>query len=128
MHILVAEDSPVNQKLAMTMLKRMGHDVAVAATGSEAIDLWQQKHFDLILMDVQMPEIDGLQATRRIREIEKSLGDHVPIIAMTAHAMQGDRSSCLEAGMDDYIAKPVSRKVLEDVVQRHSAGLKLRLP
>ncbi len=120
LRILLAEDSPVNQKLATVVLGKMGHRVILAPNGLEAVESWRQQSFDLILMDVQMPEMDGLEATRRIREEEKASGNHIPIIAMTAHAMSGDRERCLEAGMDDHITKPVTRKVLSDAIARHA--------
>ncbi|HTS49592.1 MAG TPA: response regulator [Bryobacteraceae bacterium] len=114
--VLVAEDNPVNQKVTVAMLHRMGHRAVVAADGAEAIVKWNEGHVDLILMDVQMPAMDGLDATRRIRLAERAGGGHVPIIAMTAHAMIGDRDRCLEAGMDDYVSKPVSRAALEQAL------------
>ncbi len=108
--ILLAEDGKANQMMAVGLLTKWGHDVTVANNGQEAVDLWRNKTFDLILMDVQMPVLDGFDATDRIREIEKQTGGHIPIVAMTARAMKGDRERCLEAGMDDYVSKPV-RKV-----------------
>jgi signal transduction histidine kinase/CheY-like chemotaxis protein/ligand-binding sensor domain-containing protein len=119
--ILVAEDNPVNQKLTTVMLTKMGHRVTLAGNGVEALAKWSQEPFDLIFMDVQMPELDGLEATRRIRQREKSTLNHVPIIAMTAHAMRGDGERCLAAGMDDYLPKPISRRDLEQAVRRHAA-------
>lgn len=116
--ILLAEDSLVNQKLAIGLLERTGHCVVVADNGAEAVAAYESRPFDLVLMDVQMPEMDGLDATRAIREAEKKTGRHVPIAAMTAHAMQGDRERCLAAGMDDYIAKPVRAKVLFETIAR----------
>ncbi len=107
LRILLVEDSIVNQRLALALLNRWGHDVTVANNGVEALELVDQREFQLALMDVQMPEMDGLEATRRIRESEQKSGGHLPIIAMTAHAMKGDRERCLEAGMDDYVSKPV---------------------
>lgn len=105
MQIMVAEDNMVNQKIAKKILSKMGYQVEIAANGKEAIDLLESRHFDLILMDVQMPEIDGLEATGIIKE---KYGTQGPvIIAMTANAMQGDREMCLDAGMDDYISKPI---------------------
>ena len=120
--ILLAEDHAVNQKLAVMALERMGHRVTVAGNGLEAIQLWRGGVFDLILMDVQMPEIDGLEATRRIRIEEKGSSRHIPIVAMTAQAMSGDCERCLKAGMDDYVSKPINRKLLAQAIQRHSAG------
>jgi len=95
--------------------------VTLAGNGVEALAKWSQEPFDLIFMDVQMPELDGLEATRRIRQREKSTLNHVPIIAMTAHAMRGDGERCLAAGMDDYLPKPISRRDLEQAVRRHAA-------
>jgi PAS domain S-box-containing protein len=107
LQILLAEDSMVNQKLAVALLEEEGHGVTVATNGKEALAATRSQRFDLILMDVQMPEMDGLEATAEIREREKQTGTHVPIIAMTAHALKGDRDRCLEAGMDGYVAKPI---------------------
>jgi CheY-like chemotaxis protein len=114
LRVLLAEDNPVNVKFATKVLEGAGHRVAVANNGNQAVELWGREAFDMILMDVQMPELDGLGATRAIREAEKGRGDgaHVPIIAMTANAMAGDREMCLAAGMDGYVAKPVKRDVL----------------
>jgi CheY-like chemotaxis protein len=97
----------VNQTVAVHLLEKRGHRVAVAATGREAVETEAREPFDLILMDVQMPEMDGLEATAAIRERERPTGRHVPILAMTAHAMKGDREQCLAAGMDGYVTKPV---------------------
>ncbi|MCH5374928.1 MAG: response regulator, partial [Planctomycetes bacterium] len=107
LRILVAEDSVVNQKLVLGLLGRYDHRVMIAENGREAVALYEQEPFDLILMDVQMPEMDGLEATREIRRREAQTGRHVPILAMTARAMKGDRELCLEAGMDGYLAKPI---------------------
>ncbi len=116
--ILLAEDNPVNQKLAIRLLESAGHNVVLASDGSAAVSLHQQRAFDLILMDVQMPELDGFAATRRIRDFEKTSGTHIPIVAMTAHAMKGDRERCLAAGMDNYISKPLHKAELLDLVQK----------
>jgi signal transduction histidine kinase/DNA-binding response OmpR family regulator len=106
--VLLAEDNPVNQKLAIRLLERQGHQVALAANGREAVEIHaQQGPFDVILMDVQMPELDGIEATRLIRRREAAGGQHTPILALTAHAMSGDRERCLAAGMDDYVSKPI---------------------
>ena len=110
--ILLAEDGRANQRLARALLERWGHTVTIAENGRIALALWQQERFDLILMDVQMPELDGLEATREIRAHEEVRGGRIPIVAMTARAMKGDRERCLEAGMDDYVAKPVRREEL----------------
>jgi len=104
--ILLAEDNIVNQKLAVKLLEKRGYRVVVASNGREAVDAFEGKRFDLILMDVQMPEMDGIKATRLIREKEAEHGRHISIVAMTAHAMKGDREKCLAAGMDDYMSKP----------------------
>jgi two-component system, sensor histidine kinase and response regulator len=107
LHILLAEDNHVNQAVATRLLTRFGHTLLLANNGEEAIDLVQQQTFDLVLMDIQMPVMDGIRATRTIREREQSTGAHIPIIAMTAHAMEGDRLRCLAAGMDGYVTKPI---------------------
>jgi hypothetical protein len=116
--ILLAEDNKVNQMLAERLLTKMGHQVTIASTGLEAFQAFSQQNFDLVLMDVQMPEMDGFEATAKIRMQERQGGRHVPVIAMTAHAMAGDRERCLMAGMDDYISKPISRKELSDAIDR----------
>ncbi len=115
--ILLAEDNLANQKLAVGVLSRQGHQVTVAETGCEAVKLWESQPFDLILMDVQMPVLDGLEATQAIRQLEQQTGTHVPIIAMTAHAMTGDRERCLAAGMDEYLSKPIrARQIAEKLL------------
>ena len=118
LHILVAEDNPVNRKLAAAMLEKMGHQVTLADNGAEALARWSEGQFDMIFMDVQMPEMDGFEATRQIRERESGRQSHIPIVAMTANAMRGDRGRCVASGMDDYIAKPISRRVLTEVIER----------
>ncbi len=112
LNILLAEDSLVNQKLGVRLLEKCGHKATVANNGKEVIDILDQKEFDLILMDVQMPEMDGFTATALIRADERKTGHHVPIIAMTAHAMRGDRERCLDSGMDGYVAKPIRSEEL----------------
>jgi PAS domain S-box-containing protein len=107
LRILLAEDNHINQRLAVGLLERYGHQVIVAENGQAAVDLFRDSEFDLILMDIQMPMLDGLEATRKIRELESGTGAHIPIIAMTAHALVGDRDRCIAAGMDDYISKPI---------------------
>jgi CheY-like chemotaxis protein len=114
LRILLAEDTPANQKLIVSLLTKRGHVVEIAHNGREAVDLARQKRFDLVLMDVQMPIMDGFQATAAIRSMAEPAKAELPIVAMTAHAMRGDRERCLAAGMDAYVAKPVdSRKFIE---------------
>jgi signal transduction histidine kinase/CheY-like chemotaxis protein len=121
LHILLAEDNLINQKLAIALLEKAGHRVSVAANGAQAVTQWREGNFDLILMDVQMPEVDGFEATRQIRHQEQATGRHVTIVATTAHAMTGDRELCLQAGMDDYISKPINREELLEVLARRGA-------
>ncbi|MCK6553185.1 ATP-binding protein [Candidatus Binatia bacterium] len=118
LRLLLAEDNPVNQQLAVRLLERRGHIVVVAANGREALAALEREQFDLVLMDVQMPEVDGLEATAAIRTRETATGNRIPIVAMTAHAMKGDRDRCLAAGMDEYIAKPVRPAELYAVIER----------
>jgi len=113
----LAEDNSVNQRLATRLLEREGHTVEVAASGREALDKLDQGQFDLVLMDVQMPDLDGLQATVRIRDRERCAGHRVPIVAMTAQAAESDRQRCLEAGMDAYISKPVHVPELMSIIE-----------
>ncbi len=120
LRILVAEDNIVNRAVATGILEKEGHVLVHAATGREAVEAFSDGFFDLILMDVQMPEMDGFEATRRIRELEEATGRHTTIVAMTAHAMAGDRERCLAAGMDDYLSKPVARSELKAALERHS--------
>jgi CheY-like chemotaxis protein len=120
LRILVAEDNPVNQMLTRKLLERCGHEVVVVDDGRSAVTAAQAHRFDVILMDVQMPEMSGFEATRRIRAHEVDAG-RVPIIALTAHAMSGDRERCLEAGMDDYLTKPIDKARLHELVARWSA-------
>ena len=126
--ILLAEDSPINQKLATALLSQLGHRVEVAKNGEEALAKLECDRYDLVLMDVQMPVLDGFEATARIRKKERGTGQHLPVIAVTAHAVKGDRQRCLNAGMDEYVSKPIRtsaitiamRNVL-DQVTRHGA-------
>lgn len=113
MNILVAEDNPVNQHVVRQMLSRMGYSCTVVSTGREAVTRFIQNHFDAILMDVQMPDMDGFSATTMIRQAERARNTHTPILALTAHAMKGDREKCLAAGMDGYISKPLNMQELE---------------
>jgi CheY-like chemotaxis protein/HPt (histidine-containing phosphotransfer) domain-containing protein len=110
LHILLAEDNPVNQKLAIRLLEKAGHRVDLACTGREALEAWENSgtaRFDVVLMDIQMPEMDGLEAAAGIRNREQGSGNRVPILAMTAHAMRGDKEKCLASGMDGYVSKPI---------------------
>lgn len=116
--VLIAEDNPVNQRVAETMLAGSGHEVTIANNGYEALEALERQTFDLVLMDVQMPEMDGLEATRRIRSLDKPWST-IPIIAMTAHAMSGDREKCLEAGMNFYLSKPFRKQQLLEVVEQY---------
>jgi CheY-like chemotaxis protein len=120
-NILLAEDNPVNQRLASTLLQRQGHRVTLANNGEEAVCAWQKGDFDLILMDMMMPQVDGIQATHRIRELEVQATPPIPrtpIIAMTANVMDGDRERCLAAGMDDYVSKPIAVHALREALAR----------
>ncbi|MFZ1947687.1 MAG: response regulator, partial [bacterium] len=118
LHILVAEDSPVNLKLVVRMLQKRGHTIVSSSNGLEALACLEKEKFDLVLMDVEMPEMDGFEATREIRAREKTTGGHVPIAAMTAHAMKGDRERCLDAGMDGYVSKPIRAQDLLETMDR----------
>ena len=119
LHILLAEDNAVNQKLAIRMLEKRGHHVAIASNGKEALAALEHRSYDLVLMDVQMPEMDGLEATKQIREKEKASGEHQAVVAMTALVMKGDRERCMEAGMDGYISKPIRPQELDEVLEKY---------
>ncbi len=121
LRFLAAEDNLVNQRLIARLLESAGHSVTVVGDGLAAVNASQQNRYDAILMDVQMPIMDGHEATRQIRHLEQTTGAHVPIIAMTAHAMKGDREKCLEAGMDDYIAKPLHKQELLQAIYEQTA-------
>jgi CheY-like chemotaxis protein/HPt (histidine-containing phosphotransfer) domain-containing protein len=122
LEVLLAEDNPVNQRVAVGILTRRGHRVTVAGNGREAVAALDGRRFDAVLMDVQMPEMGGLEATALVRALERQRGGgHVRIIAMTAHAMKGDRERCLAAGMDDYLSKPVDPKTLLEAIERADA-------
>jgi CheY-like chemotaxis protein len=116
--ILLAEDNPVNQRVVLHMLRKRGFRVDVANDGREAVEAWQRESFDLVLMDVQMPHMDGFEAVAAMREAEGHSGGHTPIVALTAHAMVEDRERCLAAGMDAYLSKPISAAQLYDAVDR----------
>jgi CheY-like chemotaxis protein len=119
--VLLVEDNPVNQRLATRMLEKRGHRVVLARNGREALEALEKASFDLIFMDVQMPEMDGFQATAAIREKETTTGEHMPVIALTAHAMKGDREKCLAGGMDGYLTKPIRPRELDDVLESYLA-------
>lgn len=121
--ILLAEDHPLNQKVAMLLLDRLGWDSHLAANGQQAREAAQRQQYAAILMDCQMPEMDGFEATRLIREDEAVLGRRVPIIAVTAMAMSGDRERCLASGMDDYITKPIDRDLLAEKLEYWTQGI-----
>ncbi len=128
--ILLAEDNKMNQKVAINMLKKLNHVITIAQNGKEALNAFKENEFDLILMDGQMPVMDGLEATMAIRDFEKKQGGtkHIPIIALTANAMKGDRERFLESGMDDYITKPIKRKALEDAIITCSTKKETKTP
>jgi PAS domain S-box-containing protein len=134
LRILLAEDNAVNQTLAVRLLKKWGHAVVVAGNGQEALAALEREPFDLVLMDVQMPEMGGFEATAAIREQERATGGgtnagaHLPIVAMTAHAMKGDRERCLAAGMDGYVSKPLQSHELFDAIEKAAPGSRLQAP
>jgi CheY-like chemotaxis protein len=125
LRILLVEDNVVNQMLATKILEKRGHRVVVAGNGHEALEALLNENFHVVLMDVQMPIMDGYTATRKIRKWEgdvKAGESRIPIIAMTAHAMKGDREKCLAAGMDDYVTKPIKPEILFPVIEQWTAG------
>ena len=117
--ILVAEDNPVNQEVIKEILGSMGYEFEIASTGEEAVAMFASNPYDLVLMDVQMPELDGLEATRQIRQAEEAVGGggRIPIVALTAGAMEGDADKCLRSGMDDYLAKPLDQRKLAQTLE-----------
>jgi two-component system, sensor histidine kinase and response regulator len=123
LRILLAEDGPVNQQVAVGLLEMLGHHVDVANNGREAVDAVQHIAYDIVLMDLEMPEMDGLEATAAIRARETGQNQHVPIVAMTAHAVGGFRDQCLAAGMDDFLTKPIRPAELIAALERASAPL-----
>jgi CheY-like chemotaxis protein len=116
LRVLLAEDNAINRKLAIRLLEKCGHTVTVAIDGAEAVAAVRDGEFDLVLMDVQMPNMDGLEAAAAIRALERGTARHIPIVAMTAHAMKGDQERCLAAGMDNYISKPIQPDHMMDVI------------
>ena len=116
--ILLAEDNPVNRQIVIELLERRGHEVKLAGNGIGVLDALERGPFDCILMDVQMPEMNGFEATAAIRAAEGTSIAGTPIVAMTANAMKGDRERCLAEGMDDYVSKPIDRAILFDVIER----------
>jgi two-component system sensor histidine kinase/response regulator len=119
LHVLLAEDNPVNQRLVVRLLEKRGHQVIVATNGLDALKAMEKYSFDVVLMDVQMPEMDGLETTAEIRKKEGVSGAHIPVIALTAHAMKGDREKCLDGGMDGYLTKPIRPQELDEVLQTY---------
>ena len=119
--MLLAEDNAVNQRLATRLLEKRGHRVVVAVSGRETLELLEKEEFDLVLMDVQMPEMDGLETTASIRTKERGSEVHLPVIALTAHAMKGDEERCLAAGMDGYLSKPIRPQELDDILAKYMA-------
>jgi two-component system sensor histidine kinase/response regulator len=128
LHILLAEDNPVNQKLAIRLLEKRGHKVDLASNGKEALLALQKRTYDLVLMDVQMPEMDGLEATKLIREKESVSGHRQPIVAMTALVMKGDRERCMAAGMDGYLSKPIRSQELDETLDGYLARFRKEIP
>ena len=120
--VLLAEDNPVNQRVAMLLLQKRGYDVTVVGDGRQAVDAYSRDKFDLVLMDVQMPEMDGFEALQAIRELESVSGQRTPVIAVTAHAMSEDRDRCAAAGMDAFLTKPLSSarlfSTIDDVLSK----------
>jgi CheY-like chemotaxis protein len=119
LRILLAEDNEINRRVAVRILEKEGHQVFAVEDGRKALDALRSWTFDVVLMDVQMPVMDGLEATRAIRQSERQSSAHIPIIALTAHAMSGDRERCLEAGTDDYISKPINVRALLSLLEKH---------
>jgi CheY-like chemotaxis protein len=118
LRILLVEDNAINQRVAVRLLEKQGHSVATAANGRLAVEMTAAERFDLVLMDVQMPEMDGLEATRTIRGRERRSGGHLPILAMTAHALKGDAERCIAAGMDGYVSKPARPADLAAAIEK----------
>jgi CheY-like chemotaxis protein len=117
LHILLAEDNLVNQRVATRLLEKQGHTTELAETGKQALQLWEKGAFDLVLMDLQMPELSGLEAAALIRERERATGKRIPIVALTAHAMKTDEQRCLAVGMDGYLSKPIKPSDLFELIE-----------
>ena len=128
LNVLIADDHEANRRLAARILEKRGHRISCVMNGAETVTSVRDHRFDVVVMDVQMPAMDGFAATAAIREMEKETGDHVPIIAMTAYAMKGDRERCLTAGMDAYIAKPIRADQLEVLVESLGTAGEAELP
>jgi len=126
LNVLVAEDNAVNQLVMTRLLQKRGHQVTIVSDGRQAIDAVAANAFDVVFMDVQMPELDGLQATREIRRREAGTHQRIPIVALTAHAMQSDMERCLEAGMDQYLSKPINPAELDKVLRSRSSPVRQR--
>jgi PAS domain S-box-containing protein len=127
LRILLAEDNLINQKVAVRLLEKSGHKITAADDGKKTLSIWEKEYFDLILMDVQMPELNGFEVTTAIRKAEQKTNTHMPIVAMTAHAMKGDRERCLDAGMDEYLSKPLRPEELLATIERMAADRRLSL-
>jgi CheY-like chemotaxis protein len=128
LRVLVAEDNIVNQKIIAAILARRGQDTVLVSNGRDAIEAWRREPFDAIFMDVQMPEMDGFEATAVVRAAERGTDTHISIVAMTAHAMSGDRERCLAAGMDDYVAKPISVTEVDRVLVQVAQSCRISSP
>ena len=124
LNILLVEDNLVNQRVATRLLEKRGHCVAIAENGQEALRMLEKESYDLVLMDVQMPVMDGLEATAKLRESEKNGDKHLPVVALTARAMKGDVELCLPAGMDDYLVKPIRVPDLEEILAKYARTLR----
>jgi CheY-like chemotaxis protein len=122
LRVLVAEDAVVNQLVIVKMLEKLGAAVVLASDGVEAVKAFERRPFDVVLMDCAMPVVDGYEATRRIRALEHERGGHVPVVALTAHALEGDRKRCLDSGMDEYLTKPVSLHALSRLLAAIAAA------
>ena len=119
LRVLLAEDNAVNRLVATRLLEKRGHSVVVAANGREVLAALGKESYDLVFMDIQMPDMDGIEATAAIREKEKTSGTHQLVIALTAHAMKGDQERCFNAGMDDYLAKPIQPQELDGLLEKY---------